>query len=146
MKKIEQKPVLDVEIPFGANDSELIEETYFIPEGFHAEIIDNEVHIKRGEQKPTWSEDDEVFFDSALWHIQNSITNGAFRSFVEGPLSTWLKSLKDRVQHQPQSNWKLSEKQIKAIRLARSFVTDDFDEHPALSEILIELENQLKKL
>ena len=46
----------------------------------------------------------------------------------------------------PKSQWKPSDEQIKAIRLARSFVTDDFDEHPTLSEILIELEAKLKKL
>ena len=45
-----------------------------------------------------------------------------------------------------QSLWKPSDEQIKAVKLARSFVVDDFDEHPALSEILIELEEQLKKL
>ena len=42
--------------------------------------------------------------------------------------------------------WKPSDEQIEAIRLARSFVTDDFDDNPALSETLIELEQQLKKL
>ena len=50
----EQKPnpVLDIEIPFGAKDSELQEASYYIPEGFHAEIEGNRVVIKRGEQKP----------------------------------------------------------------------------------------------
>ena len=42
--------------------------------------------------------------------------------------------------------WKPSEEQIKAVRLARSFVTDDFSDNPTLSELLIELEEQLKKL
>ena len=50
----EQKsnPVLDIEIPFGANDSELQEVSYYIPEGFHAKIEGNRVVIKRSEQKP----------------------------------------------------------------------------------------------
>ena len=46
----------------------------------------------------------------------------------------------------PQNRWKPSDEQIKAIRLARSFVVDDFGEHPTLSEILMELEEQLQKI
>lgn len=52
-KQGEQKSILDVEIPFGAKDSELQEVSYYIPEGFHAEIESNRVIIKRGEPKPT---------------------------------------------------------------------------------------------
>jgi len=51
-KKGEQKPAFDIDIPFGAKDSELIEASYYIPEGFHAEIEGNNVVIKQGEQKP----------------------------------------------------------------------------------------------
>lgn len=58
LKKIEHKPILDIEIPFGAKDSELQEATYFIPEGFHVEIKDDKVVIKKGEQKPAWGEED----------------------------------------------------------------------------------------
>lgn len=46
----EQKPVIDIDIPFGANDSELQEVTYYIPKGFHAEIDDDKVVIKKGEK------------------------------------------------------------------------------------------------
>ena len=48
---IEQKPNLNVEIPFGANDSELEDVTYYIPKGYHAEIEDNKVVIKKDKQK-----------------------------------------------------------------------------------------------
>ena len=60
-RQAEQKPnpVLDIEIPFGAKDSELQEATYYIPKGFHAEIDDDKVVIKQGKQKPAWSEEDE---------------------------------------------------------------------------------------
>lgn len=57
-KKIEDELIADVEIPFGAKDSELEEVFYSIPNGFHAEIEDDKVVIKKGEQKP-WSEEDE---------------------------------------------------------------------------------------
>ena len=56
-------------------------------------------------KNPTWSEEDEGFLDSALWYIQNSITNGKIKAFVECPLSTWLKSLKNRVKPQKQQVW-----------------------------------------
>lgn len=46
----------------------------------------------------------------------------------------------------PQNRWEPSDDQIKAIRLARSFVTDDFADNPTLSEILMELEKQLQKI
>ena len=45
----------------------------------------------------------------------------------------------------PQPHWKPSKEQIKAIDLALSFVTDDFDEHPTLSETLREFYNELLK-
>ena len=42
----------DIEIPFSAKDSELQEATYYIPQGYCAQIEDNKVVIKQGEQKP----------------------------------------------------------------------------------------------
>lgn len=36
-------------IPFGAFNSELMETTYFIPQGYHAVIDGNKVIIKKGE-------------------------------------------------------------------------------------------------
>lgn len=93
------------------------------------------------EQKPAWGEEDERMFHTIIADL-----NG----FKHGNISTlaphfdnciaWLKSLKDRYI------WKPSEEQIEAVATARAFVTDDFDDHPTLSEILIELEKQLKKL
>jgi hypothetical protein len=37
------------EIPFGVFDSELMEATYFIPQGYHAVIEGDKVIIKKGE-------------------------------------------------------------------------------------------------
>ena len=45
--KIKQQQAM--EIPFGAKDNELQEATYYIPDGYHAEINGNEVVIKKGE-------------------------------------------------------------------------------------------------
>ena len=48
----------DLEIPFGAKDSELQEVSYHIPEGFHAEIEGDKVTIKKTEQKSAWIEEE----------------------------------------------------------------------------------------
>ena len=53
----------DIEIPFGANDSELQEVSYNIPEGFYAEIKDDRVVIKKVEPK----------FKVVDWVIKNGI-------------------------------------------------------------------------
>lgn len=47
-------------------------------------------------KKPAWSEKDESYYNSALWHIKNSCGE-------EGIVYNWLKSLKDRVQ--PKVEW-----------------------------------------
>lgn len=83
-----------IEIPFGARDSELQEEIYYIPKGFHAEIEGNKVVIKQGEQKPTWSEVDEWKFSDIM-----ALLRGGENCHYNTPeLFEWLKSLKDRVQ------------------------------------------------
>ena len=67
----------------------------------------------------------------------------AYREGVEDSIRE-LSSQYNKKSSQP--SWKPTEEQIKAIRLARSFVVDDFSEKPTLSETLKELEEQLKKL
>lgn len=56
---------------------------------------------KLGEQKPAeWSEEDEKFFKTALWHISYSISNGKSTD-IHCDTTDWLKSLKDRFTWQP---------------------------------------------
>jgi len=100
LKKIEN----EIEIPFGAKDSELQEVIYNIPKGFHAEIKGDSVLIKKGKQKTVWSEEDDTFFKAIIRDIENIkyISEDAKKDRIN-----WLKSLKDRVQPQPQQ--KLSE-------------------------------------
>ena len=81
-----------------------------------------------------WSEEDEETMRGLLSFL---LINTADQWAKYGK---WLKSLKLRCA------WKPSDKQIQAVRLARAFVTDDFSENPTLSDILVELEEQLKKL
>ena len=65
LRKIEN----EIEIPFGAKDSELQEVTYYIPQGFHAEIDDNKVVIKKGEKPTAWSEKDEKLLKLSLENL-----------------------------------------------------------------------------
>ena len=56
---------------------------------------------------------------------------------------TWLEK---QTELESMISWKPTEKQINAIKLARSFVTDDFGSNPTLSETLKELTKQLENL
>ena len=56
------------------------------------------------------------------------------------------RGVKDGIQHAKNHQWKPSEEQMKALKIAQSFVVDDFSENPTLSEILKALYKQLKKL
>lgn len=102
LKKIEN----EIEIPFGTKDSELQEATYYIPKGFHAEIDDDKVVIKKGEKPTEWSEEDENLFNRCIINIQMVDSDDT--------LKIWLKSLKDRVQPQPKQEW--SEKDYNFIK------------------------------
>jgi len=108
-KQGEQKsnPVLDIEIPFGAKDSELQEASYYIPEGFHAEIEGNRVVIKRGEQKSTWSEEDEMHIRELerlvkqVWAIAEH-ENNKDTIHKMSDLSFFLKTLKPQLKQDEQ--------------------------------------------
>ena len=88
LKKIEEN---ELGIPFGAKDSELQEVTYYIPKGFHAEIDWNKVVIKKGNQKPAWSKEDEEMLASII-----SDFAAAHKSSIGQ--DKWLKSLKERIK------------------------------------------------
>ena len=58
--------------------------------------------------------------------------------YVEGENKHYTQSL--------EKTWKPTQKQLDAIELAKTFVTDDFGENPTLTDTLNELLEQLKKL
>ena len=105
LKKVDSKPIFDVKIPFGAKDSELEEVFYSIPNGFHAEIEDNKVVIKKGEQK-SWSEVDNFMYNK----IKNLLTDISLAPESINSLFDWLKDLKDRIQPQPKQEWSEEDK------------------------------------
>ena len=85
-----------IEIPFGAKDSELQEATYYIPDGYHAEINGNEVSIKKGEQKTTWKPTEEQI--EALEHLLETIRRHEYSYFHEEKfllLHSLLEQLKE---------------------------------------------------
>ena len=99
LKKIED----EIEIPYGAKDSELQEDTYYIPKGFHAEIDGDKVVIKKGEKPTEWSEEDEEML---------KMVNKSCEQCGNGYAYYWLKALKDRVQPQPKQEWSEEDKKI----------------------------------
>ena len=65
LEKHNESTITNFEIPFGASDSELQEVSYYIPEGFYAEIKDDRVVIKKVEPKfkvGDWIVGDEGIF------------------------------------------------------------------------------------
>jgi len=136
LKKIEK----EIEIPFGAKDSELQEVTYSIPKGFHAEIKGASVVIVKGEQKPVeWSEEDEGMLNSFLHKLEvcDLLSNKEIR-WIKGK----LKSLR------PQKSWKPSSEQIDALEhfvrnISESGYASPYDNNTKLLYSLLE---QLKKL
>lgn len=94
------------------------------------------------EPKSSWSEEDENSLSNVLWCCKKaaSIAKDENEMGTVWCAERWLKSLKDRCI------WKPTKEQIDAIRLARSFVVDDFSDKPSLSETLLKLEEQMKKV
>ena len=101
--KDEQKPVIDIDIPFGAKDSKLQEVSYYIPEGFHAEIEDNKVIIKKGEQKPADNIESSTFKDKLLelfqrfrWYCKDKTpTNGEILEYVDAHIQELINTIQN---------------------------------------------------
>lgn len=93
----------------------------------------------QGEQKPTWSEEDEKILNEFIESLRYHNGKGYDKQI------NWLKSLKDRVQ--PQNTWRPSDKQMDALNLAigeaNSVDTAAGDE---TAEILTSLYEQLEEL
>lgn len=71
---------------------------------------------RQSEQKPIeWSKEDEKLYQSALWHIKNSCGNQG-KTSGEYEVYHFVKSLKDRIQPQPKTEWsEKDEAHIKSI-------------------------------
>jgi hypothetical protein len=47
---------------------------------------------------PQWTEEDESYYKSVLWHVSNSISNGK-ETNVKSDLTAWLEKLKNRLSN-----------------------------------------------
>lgn len=89
----------EIEIPFGAKDSELQEATYYIPKGFYAEIDNDKVVIKKGEKPINWSEDDERIKKRLINLVNEIYNNTNYITFLEHKeLLAWLEKLDDNAE------------------------------------------------
>lgn len=78
-------------IPFGASDSELMEATYFIPQGYHAVIEGNKVIIKKGEE-PVSNDLEEAahsYVDTTIEHFDSEGNPCCYPAFIAG--AQWQK-------------------------------------------------------
>ena len=91
-KKILKEIENEIEIPFGAKDSELQEATYYIPKFYHAEIDDDKVVIKKGEKPAEWSEEDERMYRGLHNLIYSTPCCDSRKEF-----SDWLNSIRPRI-------------------------------------------------
>ena len=148
LKKIED----EIEIPFGAKDSELQEVTYFIPKGFHAEIDDDKVVIKKGEKPTEWSEEDERSIRDSIFYLKSA------KKYFEKDddilwdekwfslCIKWLESLYKRLQ--PQNQWKPSEEQMIALNYVINLMASSASpkRNDYYYNVFKNLRKQLKKL
>ena len=147
----------------------------FKPFNYTVEHILDWLKKEREQNHAEWNEDDENRFRNLIYVVERSNegkgTKEGFVKFINRlkslrpqPKIEWgkededyLKDVKCAVHAYFEEgyaeelcdwlhpHWKPSEEQVKAIDLAIRFVTDDFDEHPTLSETLRGLYNDLKK-
>lgn len=119
-KQGEQKPADKVEPKFKVGDKvksfidgfectiESIDNTCYYGDTTNFDIQDQD-GWELVEQKPAWSDEDEKFFKTALWHISYSVSNGK-NTDEHCDTTDWLKSLKNRYA------WKPSKEQIIALQ------------------------------
>lgn len=98
-------------------------------------------------QKPAeWSEEDEKFFTTALWHISYSVSNGKSTD-CRCDTTEWLKSIKERLKSlrpQPKAEWS-KEDENKIERL--SFLVSVAEEKEMISPSeSVDLRNFIKSL
>lgn len=124
----------EIEIPFGAFDSETIGWTYTIPEGFTAKIEDGKIVV----EKKAESADEEIIngiIRNLEYLLHNTFCAEETKRNLENRIN-WLKSLR------PHHHWKPCEEQMDALYTAAQ-------EAPIIKEdgnYLYDLYNDLKKL
>jgi hypothetical protein len=105
------------EIPFGVFDSELMEVTYFIPQGYHAVIDGNKVIIKKGEDPV--SNDLDSFAKEYSFNIPSDIYN----LLPKEKQSSWIIEIENVVKAGAQ--WQKEQMIDKACKWLNNFYSED---------------------
>ena len=144
----------DIEIPFGAYDSELIANEWTIPEGYTAEVKDGKVIVQKTEIKPF-----EIKKDRWYMCIKNLNDNYGTTAFIKGEVykstadgtlipcnsnipytivvvDTYFRpATEDEIPHEPKfkvGNWVVHNKkvlyQVKEIRDERYELVDEYND------------------
>ena len=108
------------------------EVSYGIPNGYHAEIEDDKVVIKKGDKKSFWSEEDEKMYAATIFALAGFMGN-------EDKLD-WLKSIKDKY------TWNPSKEQMDTLLDAIVYVEGCNSNFKDSGSVLENLYNELKKL
>lgn len=93
---------------------------------FYLNVVQNDgtyKEEKQGEQKPTWSEEDDFMYNK----IKNLLTDISLAPESRNSLFDWLKCLKDRVQPQQKQEW--SEEDKRKIDRIYSILMQAADTH-----------------
>lgn len=105
-------------------------------------IQSSELQQNQGEQKPTWSEEDEKLYTWCASAIQTRYNDGLFTMDEYRETSLWLKSLKERY------TWKPSDEQIKALNYIINLMASSErpTENSYYYNVFKDMRTQLKKL
>ena len=125
-----KKETLDVVrqmVTDGQVSQEIAEESHGINSETYNEIVDECIY---GEQKPTWSKEDEVKINRIVDCLEN--LNVADNDILLKDVD-WLKFLR------PQNRWKPTKQQLSELRCVISGCSFE-------TSVLVELEKNLKKL
>jgi len=79
------KQLKEIEIPFGAKDSELCGWEYTIPEGMEATIVDNKIVVKKKESE------NEKIRKAIIKHFKAGTEYVSFSGFSKGEIIAWLE-------------------------------------------------------
>jgi hypothetical protein len=125
-----EKQLKEIEIPFGAKDSELCGWEYTIPEGMKATIVDNKIVVKK-------KENEDEFAHIVGYLVQDVVANEHMPEEEKQPTKFFVEKYYNKLR--PQNRWKPSDEQMEALN-------DVISSRDIKYGILSELWQDLKKL
>ena len=120
------KQLKEIEIPFGAKDSELCGWEYTVPEGMEATIVDNKIVVKNKK-----SEDEFAHIVGYL--VQDIVANEHMPEEEKQPTKFFVEKYYNKLRHQ--NTWRPSEEQLVYLSAA----VEESNENPVLDSLYQEL-------